>query len=396
MPRPRLRGLHLTQRRVDALRPEGSTRVTHWDDVVRGLGVRVSATSKTYVLRFTPRGRAQRFETLGDASVLTLDDARAHAKKRIGDAGVGDSALRTMTVEELFAHYKDHHRSRRKKRVAGDDRNVVRRLEVLEEAWRGRLIHTITHADVSAVITRINARKKLYEANRVRALIRNVWNEARVWAFVPATMPNPVEGTHANREHARDVQAFKPDEVRRLIEAADRYGNPWAAAAIKMLALTGCRTDEVLQLRWEDVDFADGVVVLRDRKGADNLRLAVTAGVVTLLRALPRASGSLFVFPSVKNTKTPMRNLTKAWRWALGEAGLRQTRVYDLRASLATTVAATSGLKAAKVALGHADERTTMRYIRPATDDVRRAVARHERAVMTSAPRTRAKKAKAS
>ena len=37
-----------------------------------------------------------------------------------------------------------------------------------------------------------------------------------------------------------------------------------AVAAVRLLALTGCRRDEVLRLRWEHVDLAAGRLLLPD------------------------------------------------------------------------------------------------------------------------------------
>lgn len=56
----------------------------------------------------------------------------------------------------------------------------------------------------------------------------------------------------------------------------------------------------------------------------------------------------------------------KRWVALLSRAGLPPTtRVHDLRAAVASQLAASAGLKAAQLVLGHADSRTTLRYVRP-------------------------------
>ncbi len=41
---------------------------------------------------------------------------------------------------------------------------------------------------------------------------------------------------------------------------------PSAIAAIRLLMLTGCRSDEILTLQWDDIDRAARVLRLRDSK----------------------------------------------------------------------------------------------------------------------------------
>ena len=51
-----------------------------------------------------------------------------------------------------------------------------------------------------------------------------------------------------------------------------------AAAALRLLMLTGCRLNEILTLRWDDVDRKAGELRLRDAKtGARMVPLTPTA-----------------------------------------------------------------------------------------------------------------------
>ncbi len=383
----------LTQRIVDALRPAAGERFVVWDSVVRGLGVRCYERSASYVLRYKPRGRAQVLATIGDARTMPLDDARREAERLRGADLV---VPRGANVDKLLTHFETNHRTRKKGRAPTEDPDTRRRLALLRAKWGKRAADEITHVDVAAVLLEITTRGAPYEANRTRALVRAIWNEARRLALVPASMLNPAEGTPVNRERQRDVRALKPAELQRLLAAADRYANPWAGGAVTLLVHTGCRAGEVLALQWADVDLAQRAMLLRDRKGGDNLALPLNTDAVALLKSLPRQAGSPWVFPSSSTPRGHLVDLRKPWATILEGAELpATTRLHDVRAAVATNIAGTSGLKVAKLVLGHADERTTMRYVRnTGIEDLRAAVEAHGRAATgTTATPKRARRA---
>jgi integrase len=378
----------LTQRLVDKLRAKGG-RLEVWDSSVIGLGLRVYSGRASYVVRHKPKGKPRERHTLGDAAVLALADAREQAARVLAESRLGLGAGKAISVKKLLDHFEENHRTRRKGRKPKDDRDTARRCTTLRDRWGSLSASELTHVDVAKLLAEITERGAPYEANRMRALIRLAWNMARRWGFVPTAINNPAEGTPSNREQARDVRALKPAEMKRLLAAAERYPNPWVGAAIKLAVFTGCRIGELVALRWREVDTDAAMIVLRDRKGGDTLALPINSAAVDLLDGLPRQAGSPWVFPS-RDPSRHIVDLRKAWATIIAEAELPAgTRVHDMRAAVATNVAAISGLKAAKLVLGQADERTTMRYVRPASEDIRRALDAHGRAVQPRRARGR-------
>jgi integrase len=101
---------------------------------------------------------------------------------------------------------------------------------------------------------------------------------------------NPARGV--KKAAVRKVERFLTEgEIARLAEALDaevqRSGNPYPCAAIKLLLLTGCRRGEMVNLRWEHVDFEHECLRLPDSKtGAKVVYLNPPARV--LLQELPR------------------------------------------------------------------------------------------------------------
>lgn len=152
------------------------------------------------------------------------------------------------------------------------------------------------------------------------------------------------------------VRAFSREEARRFLAACDLFSRARAhpfglvhSMALRVLLLTGLRRGELLALRDEDVDLADGVITVRRGKFgkaryvplAPDLvhRLQVYRGALT--RAVTTRSASAF-FPRSQGQK-PLgrRTLYRSFRRTLELAGISHLgrgqgpRLHDLRHSFA-------------------------------------------------------------
>ena len=159
------------------------------------------------------------------------------------------------------------------------------------------------------------------------------------------------------------------------MEAAEAAGaNPRFVAAVRLLALTGCRKDEVCRLRWSEVDLGAGLLRLADSKtGAKVVPLAPEA--VALLARQAREEGSPWVFPAARGPG-PIRGLPKFFTRLCRSAGLAEVTLHTLRHSLASTAAASgASLFLVGKALGHANSATTARYAHVQVDPVAQVVA---------------------
>ena len=92
------------------------------------------------------------------------------------------------------------------------------------------------------------------------------------------------------------------DELARLGRALDDYEARWpeAIAAVRLLALTGCRRSEVLDLRWRDI-------------GSDALNLADSK---TGPRAVPLGKAARAHIEALPGPHDPMRSCSRATRTA--------------------------------------------------------------------------------
>jgi integrase len=165
------------------------------------------------------------------------------------------------------------------------------------------------------------------------------------------------------------------DEFGRLADALRAPGrSPYVVAAIKLLVFTGARLTEILDLKWEWIDFDRGEARLPDSKtGAKTLHFPAPA--VAVLADLPRVEGNPFVI--VGNVAgARLVNLEKPWRAIRKVAGLDDVRLHDLRHAFASVAASSCmGLPIIGKMLGHTQTATTHRYAHLASDPVKAAAA---------------------
>jgi integrase len=237
------------------------------------------------------------------------------------------------------------------------------------------------------------------QANRTLDVVSAVWTWAAKQKLV-AVAGNPTKGVDKYRESGRERYLAK-DEFTRLgatLTAAETTGLPYsvdesgpkakhapkpknrmrkfdvhAVAAIRLLMLTGARLREILDAKWEHVDFERGMIFLPDSK-TGRKPIYLSAAAAAILSALPRIDGNPYVIPGEK-TGHARADLKRPWAAICEAAGLDGVRLHDLRHSFASVGAGASlGLPIIGKLLGHHQPSTTQRYAHLDANPMRRAV----------------------
>jgi integrase len=143
-----------------------------------------------------------------------------------------------------------------------------------------------------------------------------------------------------------------------------------AAAAIRLLILTGCRLGEILTLKWEYVDFDRAALFLPDSKTGKKT-VILNAPALAVLNGLDRVGP--YVIPG-DDIEKPRADLKRPWAAILKRAGLSGVRIHDLRHTYASFGAGSGlGLPIVGKLLGHSQPSTTARYAHLDNDPLRRA-----------------------
>ena len=143
-----------------------------------------------------------------------------------------------------------------------------------------------------------------------------------------------------------------------------------AAAALRLLILTGARLREILHLRWEHVDVERGLLLLPDSK-TGRKTIVLNRPALEILKAHPRTG--LFVIVGDKPDQ-PRTDLKKPWAAVSRRAGIEGVRLHDLRHTFASIGAGASlGLPIVGKLLGRSQPQTTARYAHLDADPLLRA-----------------------
>ena len=339
----------LTKNRLDGLAPS-ENRYTVWDDQLPGFGVRVNITGqKSFILRYRAKGRTEkRYVGLGRYGVVTADEARTRARRLLGSIANGEDPAHEAAVRRqiptlfvLAAEFLELHVvAKRKPKTVASYTHALQH-HVLPR-FGTRRADDVTREDIDRLHSALADRP--FMANYVVTVLSSLYGWAERRQVIPEGH-NPARHVEKFRENRRE-RFLSRDEFARLgaaLREAEIVGIPYeinearptakhapkpenrrvvvapdAIAAIRLLMLTGCRLREILHLRWTEIDFDRGLLLLEDSKTG---RKPVVLGeaALAILAHLPGVAKC--VFPGADG-ETPRHDLKRPWALVTRRAGL--------------------------------------------------------------------------
>ena len=383
----------ITKRAVDAAKPRKADTYL-WDRELPGFGLKVTpAGRKVYLVQYRLGGRKGRTRrvTIGQHGQITPTFARDEAKRLLGTLATGrdpaaerDRAKADKSVAATFDQFMEEHVRPKLKLSTAEGYQRVARLYVLPSF--GRLsMGEVTRTEISRLHNEM--RSKPYQANSTLAMLSKFFGWAEKHGLRPDGS-NPCRYVQKNPEGRRNRFLSQAERGRlgdALREAEqEKTCSPWVIAAIRLLAFTGARRNEILTLRWEYVSEEHESLLIPDSKtGPKGIHL--NAPALAVLNEIPRLDGNPYVICGERPGRH-LVNLEKPWRRIRAAAKLNDVRLHDLRHSYAS-VAASGGQSLVVIGklLGHSQPATTARYAHLADDPVKaasNAVGRHIAAAM--------------
>jgi integrase len=391
----------ITLRLIEATSIPGEGELRIWDSEARGFMLRVASSGRrTYCLKYRHLNR-QRWLTIGEhGSPWTPETARARARDALYQVAHGEDPqvvkeerrARNATISELFERYFVEGRIdkplKRDSSWAVDRTNYTRHIEPLLGA---RIAAEVTVSDLSKWQADVVAGKTSLDVKtrkRGRAIVTGGTGAAArsmrtlsamiTWAVRHEVLErNPCTKVQKHRDQQRE-RALSEAEARRLwtmideAEAASVITSDFAKI-IRLIMLTGARRNEIVELRWSEVDLDRARLVLppvRTKMGALNRprHIVLSEAALAILHRVKRRGAH--VFPS--SADKPLTGVNRAWEKVRTLAGIEDVRLHDLRHSFAT-FAVENGASLFQVGrtLGHAKAASTERYAHPSDASAR-------------------------
>ena len=204
-------------------------------------------------------------------------------------------------------------------------------------------------------------RRSLATVNRYLATLSHALSVAvREWGWLP---DSPMRNVRKNSEPKGRVRFLDKDEKARLLEACSESANPYLVDIVVLAISTGMRQNEILTLRWKDVDLQRGHITLHDTKNGDRRGVPLTGHALGLLRNRDkvRRIDSPYLFPG--NDRKRPAVIRKAWDTVVKKSKLTDFHFHDLRHTAASYLAM-SGASPIEIAevLGHKTLDMVKRY----------------------------------
>lgn len=336
---------------------------------------------------------------------------RARAEKWLRDytsqLESGELDQERITYAALKKRYLESRHHKRESSIA-NDRTVLEKFE--EHVGPNKMAHRITESDISSFLAKRKPDVSQSTLSRDLRTLHTFFEQARTWHIV---IKNPAGKIAKIAVDEGEIVYLNTDEQKRLYTAAqavanDRQRNTPYIFPLTVVALrTGMRKGEILHLRRKNVDIErrririendpdskwktktrkSRVVPIDDmviealawwdqyfaseiERAAEDVRTGINIERASgRILTLTKCQSSPYVFPSFANPDKPLGQFDKAWDAARAVAKI-DNRFHDLRHTYAV-MCAFAGVPIVLLSqlLGHANMKTTMRYLRFYEDD---------------------------
>ena len=367
----------LTPRLARETKP-GDKDTILFDRTLPGFGLRVHPSGrKVYIVQARIKGRSRRI-VIARHGELGLSQARRRARDMLGRIRAGENPADEIRREKetpTLREFADEYLRRCDPYWKPSGRKTVRiylKARILP-AFGKMPVDQIGPEDVAAWFDAAS-KDKPGAANRAFEILRSMMFRAED-SGLRARGSNPCPGIAKNPRN-NIARFLDTDELARLGRALDAREAQWpeAVAAIRLLALTGCRRSEVLNLRWRDIG-ADSINLPDSKTGPRAVPLGEAARAHIDALAGPHEAGA-FLFPRYAEARGQY-SLIACWRAVCADAELDPLRLHDLRHTAAShAVMSGENLPLVGKLLGHRRHRTTAGYAHLADDHLVEAAER--------------------
>ena len=338
-----MKHFNFTVKALDGLEIPPQGRTTYHDTNTIGLSIRVANTGrKTFIVRKKLNNK-DTFSSVGHYPSTTIHQARSKARDILNviDKGINPNNIRgdvltkqSITLQKVFEDY-----SISKHNLASSTlNNYISILDNYLNDWKKKAISEITrdmveqrHRDITQGKGKFNGSTS--RANTTMRLVRALFNYAKGQyedsRGEPLFVHNPVDRiTHNkgwNKEKIRQGVVHKYDlkkwyeGVMKLPIQEDNVSRNTSAEVVRdfliFVMFSGLRRNEVLEMKWSDIDFKNHSFTIEDTKNNESHSLPLNFKLDEVLERRKNDSGNPYIFQGFKpngHLHPPKRQLERA------------------------------------------------------------------------------------
>ncbi|WP_426147183.1 tyrosine-type recombinase/integrase [Polaromonas sp. DSR2-3-2] len=366
------RQFKFTKKTIEGLPPcppdAASTEQEYSDQDIAGLRLQVNRLGrKVFLWRYQIEGRKRALkigsypETSIDAARQQVIEWRALLAKGIDPQDQREEERKGgITYQAFYQDYLLPHIKATKRSFRVDQSRAV---------WH--ILPAFGHREMAKISTlewqRFHNEKKLQlspaTSNRILENVKRAYTLSIQWGLLPpsAHTPQPVRMHQENNIRTRYLSM---DELHRFMHALDNSPNRIMADFFQLLLATGCRKNEILQLRHSDVNMEQRLITIPNPKSGRARHVVMNEQARAVLLGRQPAPNNPYVFPG-KVQGRPIFNPKRAWLAVLKEAGIdhKTTTLHTLRHTFASILVNEGvSLQAVSELLGHHGTDITIRY----------------------------------
>ncbi len=356
------------------------------DDQLVGFALRISPKgAKSFVVEGRVNGDMRRF-TIGSADRFTVAEARGRAKALLAGMHEGkdpQSARRSARQRsDTLQAMLDAYISAKGVRETTAEKYRAQMRRSLPD-WLDRPIGDITPQMVRLRYEQL-LKKSVSEANGVMRVLRAVSRRAiKVLpdredgsAMMKSVPTDSLAGSWKNL--GRKTSLLEADELPAWWTAVEGVRSDASRRALQALLITGLRVNELLQLKWSDVDLAKQRLTIRDSKTTAFTKF-IGPELTRWLRAWRSSDAQAGPVFDVDDLRAALEQAARA--------GGKRITPHDLRRTFLTFgERAGAPIVTLKMLVNHSTRGdVTLGYIRPSDDDLRHWAAVIEAAVLNAA-----------
>jgi integrase len=336
-----------------------------WSFQYKGFGLRLNPNGQHKWISYTSVNGKKTYKTIGGMDLPIKAALKAflagnHNKYLIDMI----EAQKTQSESPLIKDFAPMFIERHLKKIWKNPKEPEYRVHALAKKLGNIRIGELRVEDVEMIKATAPSRAV---ANSQLRILSTMWKRAAAWGYVKTpngTIPsNPCTFVKQHQLEPRS-NYLASEDFDRLWMALEVDENIPVRCAIQLLCLTGCRKNEILGLKWSDIDYKNGFISISEDRSKNKRShfIRITPMIHFVLRNVPQDGEHLFTSPN--NRDGFIQNIRRPFDRIKERAGVSMDiTLHDLRRSV-TTYLKSKGHddKSIAAALNHKSVETTRKH----------------------------------